>query len=48
LGSKSYLKIAQASREKILKEFDSVIVAQKYIDLYQEVIKNKQRDSSLI
>ncbi len=48
LGSKSYLRIAQASREKILKEFDSVIVAQKYIDLYQEVIKNKQRDSSLV
>jgi glycosyltransferase involved in cell wall biosynthesis len=48
LGSKSYLKIAQASREKILKEFDSVIVAQKYIDLYQEVIKNEQRDSSLV
>ena len=33
-----YDELCQNAREKVLKEFDSVVVVQKYIDLYKEVL----------
>jgi len=39
LNNKNYDKLYKNAREKILKEFDSKIVAQKYIKLYKEILK---------
>ncbi len=35
-----YHKLSQNAREKVVKEFDSKIVAKKYIDLYQEILNS--------
>jgi glycosyltransferase involved in cell wall biosynthesis len=32
-------EISQSSREKVLREFDSQVVAKRYIDLYNQIIK---------
>ncbi len=39
LPMQDYNKLCENARRKVLKEFDSKIVAKKYIDLYQEVLK---------
>ncbi len=36
LDSEEYSKLCQNSREKVLREFDSVVVAKRYIGLYEE------------
>lgn len=38
LNSEQYDELCQNAREKVLKEFDSEIVAQKYIELYKEIL----------
>jgi glycosyltransferase involved in cell wall biosynthesis len=40
LHNDNYDKICYYAREKILREFDSVVVAKKYIELYEDVLKN--------
>ena len=40
LNASNYDKLCQNAREKVLKEFDSVVVAKKYIELYEGVLKN--------
>jgi glycosyltransferase involved in cell wall biosynthesis len=35
-----YYKLCVNAREKVLKEFDSKVVAKKYIKLYNEVLNN--------
>lgn len=40
LNNKKYNQLCRNAREKVLKEFDSVIVAKKYIKLYKEIIDN--------
>lgn len=38
LNSLSYEELCQNARKKVLQEFDSVIVAKKYIKLYEEIL----------
>jgi len=38
LTNENYDALCQNAREKVLKEFDSSIVAQKYIELYKEIL----------
>ena len=38
LSAENYAELCQNAREKVLREFDSKIVAKKYIELYQEVL----------
>jgi len=40
LNNDSYNELCQNAREKVLKEFDSVVVANKYIQLYRESLTN--------
>ena len=39
LSASNYQKLSQNAREKVLREFDSRVVAKKYIDLYNKIIK---------
>ena len=39
LSNEQYDEICQNAREKVLKEFDSKVVAKKYIKLYESVLK---------
>jgi glycosyltransferase involved in cell wall biosynthesis len=41
LNTVNYDELCKNAREKILREFDSKIVAKKYIELYEEVLGNK-------
>ena len=45
LHVENYDKLCQNAREKVLREFDSKMVAQKYIELYKEIL-NGQNDLS--
>lgn len=38
LHVKNYDELCQNAREKVLREFDSVVVAKKYISLYKEIL----------
>ena len=38
LNNENYDELCQNAREKVLKEFDSIIVAKQYIKLYKEII----------
>ncbi|AJI53807.1 glycosyltransferase family 4 protein [Francisella philomiragia] len=40
LNNKDYEDLCKNAREKVLKEFDSKIVTEKYINLYKEVLGN--------
>ena len=40
LNNENYEELCQNSRKKVLKEFDSVVVSQKYIKLYEEVLND--------
>jgi len=39
LHVENYDEICQNAREKVLREFDSVVVAKKYIELYEDILK---------
>ncbi len=39
-----YEKLCENARDKVVKEFDSKVVAQKYIELYERVIKTSCRN----
>ena len=41
LNNENYDELCQNAREKVLKEFDSVVVARKYIELYKEVLNEQ-------
>lgn len=41
LNTANYDELCKNAREKVLREFDSKIVAKKYIELYEEVLENK-------
>ena len=41
LNAENYSELCQNSRDKILKEFDSRVVAKKYIALYEKILLNK-------
>ena len=36
LNNKNYNKLCQGARKKVVREFDSVVVAKKYIELYKD------------
>ena len=38
LNNESYQRLCQNAREKVVKEFDSKVVAKKYIALYEEIL----------
>ena len=38
LNNKNYDELCQNAREKVLREFDSMVVARKYIELYKEIL----------
>jgi len=40
LNSEKYDELCQNAREKVLREFDSKVVAKKYIELYEETVYN--------
>lgn len=40
LTAPNYHKLSQNAREKVVREFDSKIVAKKYIDLYREILNS--------
>ena len=39
LNHKNYTELCKNAREKILREFDSKVVAKKYIELYEEILR---------
>lgn len=41
LNCENYEELCQNAREKVLKEFDSRVVAKKYIELYEEIVSSK-------
>jgi len=41
LKNKDYATLCQNAREKVLKEFDSVVVVKKYIELYKDILNEK-------
>lgn len=41
LNSDEYAKLSENARKKVLKEFDSQVVAKKYIELYKEILGSK-------
>jgi len=41
LDNENYTKLCKNGREKVLREFDSQIVAKKYIELYREILNSK-------
>ena len=43
LDYQQYNKLCKNAREKVVKEFDSVVVAKRYITLYEEVVRDKLR-----
>ena len=46
LENKSYDELCQNARKKIVREFDSVLVAKKYIKLYKDTLNNDQCNMS--
>lgn len=40
LNAPNYDELSYNAREKVLREFESVVVAEKYVELYKEVLKN--------
>jgi len=40
LSENEYNKLSYNAREKVVREFDSKIVAKKYIELYEEILNN--------
>ena len=40
LNNENYVELCENAREKVLREFDSVVVARKYIELYKEALVN--------
>lgn len=40
LNAPNYDELSYNAREKVLREFDSVVVAEKYVELYKEILKN--------
>ncbi len=38
LNAKNYDELCKNAREKVLREFDSKVVAGKYVELYKEVL----------
>jgi glycosyltransferase involved in cell wall biosynthesis len=41
LKNNEYEKLCQNAREKVLREFDSRLVAKKYVALYEEILNEK-------
>jgi len=39
INASNYDEICKNAREKIVREFDSVVVVMKYIELHQEVLR---------
>ena len=39
LNNKNYKELCQKVRNKVVREFDSVVAAKKYIELYEEILK---------
>ena len=39
LDNKNYEELCQKARNKVVREFDSVVAAKKYIELYEEILK---------
>lgn len=39
INAENYDALCQNAREKVLREFDSVVVANKYIELYEDILK---------
>ncbi len=42
LEAPNYKELCKNAREKVLREFDSKVVAKRYIELYQEVLNEKE------
>jgi glycosyltransferase involved in cell wall biosynthesis len=42
MNAPNYQEISQNSRDKVLREFDSQVVAKKYIDLYNQITKGAE------
>ncbi len=40
LNNKDYEQLRSSAREKVSREFDSMVVAKKYISLYEEILAN--------
>lgn len=40
LNAENYDELCQNAREKVLKEFDSVVVSRRYIEFYEDILKN--------
>lgn len=38
LNNENYNELCQKAREKVLREFDSIVVAKRYVELYKEVL----------
>lgn len=45
LSIPNYEELCQNARNKIVKEFDSVVVAKRYVDLYRKVIKSNHKET---
>jgi glycosyltransferase involved in cell wall biosynthesis len=40
LTNNNYKELSKKAREKVVKQFDSVVVAKRYIELYREILNN--------
>ena len=43
LNAPNHDKLCQNAREKVMREFDSKVVAKKYIELYKEILNDKHK-----
>lgn len=42
LTNPNYNELSQNARRKVLQEFDSIVVAKKYVELYREILEQKE------
>lgn len=47
LHAENYDELCHNAREKVVREFDSIIVGKKYIELYEEILEVEKQDSIL-
>jgi glycosyltransferase involved in cell wall biosynthesis len=45
LNALNYDELCGNAREKVMREFDSVVVARKYIELYKDIFQSNKRQN---
>jgi glycosyltransferase involved in cell wall biosynthesis len=45
LNALNYDELCQSARKKVVREFDSIVVAKKYIELYKDIFQSNKRQN---